>query len=170
MKEFNDIIGSIDKKLDKIQDKHKANGFLVDECGYTQVYVAATDGRYGIFWGPERKNMNHFSDSTKSSSAEAASDAIFQAHQFGITKLSVIMHRDIAVYPYIQHLSDWKKSGWKDKKQWIPHASNLKELDAMLMKYQDISVRFIGSGFRNTEHLGHLRSAQMLYWAYDKHI
>ena len=80
------------------------------------------------------------------------------------------MHRDIAVYPYIQHLSDWKKSGWKHKKQWIPHASNLKELDAMLMKYPDISVRFIGSGFGNTKHLGHLRSARMLYWAYDKFI
>ena len=142
----------------------------MDECGYTEVYVAATDGRYGVFWGPERKNMNHWSDSIQSSSAEAACDAIAQAHKFGITKLSVIMHRDIAVYPYIQHLSDWKESGWKHKSKWfgIPRPSYLKALEAMLMKYPDISARFIGSGFGNTEHLGHLRSAQMLYWAYDK--
>ena len=161
MKEFNDTVESVDKKLLEIQNKHKEKRFLIDEYGYTQVYVAATADRYGVFWGPEREDINFLSPvKSGGSSASAACKAIAQAHDFGISRLSVIMYRDIVVYSYIQNLSAWKKSGWKHKNQWIPHACNLKALDATLMMYQDIAVRFTGSEIGHPEHSEYLKSVR----------
>ena len=171
MKAFDGKLGSIHKKLLEIKGEHKEKHFLMDEYGYTEVYVHAGLQGYGVFWGLERDDINiSIRTCGVGSSVDAAIAAIAQAEEFGIRNLCVIMSNSIDIYPYIKNLREWKKSGWKingpkllggDK--WIPQSSRLIKLDKTLMKYQDVAVRFTEV---DKTHSTHLQSTQMLYCNY----
>ena len=115
----------------------------MDGFGFTEVFVVARGKQYGVYWGRQRDDINVSAKvSGDCSSVIAACHAISQAHDLGISKLSVIINKCILSHDYIMNLTKWKNRNWiTSNGELIPQASHLKALDQCLQKYKDVAVK-----------------------------